>query len=211
MADNYLEKRYSEVFGSDGRKAVKQRPSLDVLLSKNRTYRGYKKDYVVHQLQLDAMIAVNTKIASGMNAQRLRFRTVTKGADAEVVLKHIHLGAALRELGLPLPGTEPEAFIVVCATCPENPVLDIDLGISLQSMALKAVEMGLGCVIIRAFDKEEVRAGLALSLEPLAILAVGKPAETIELVPVHEGDDLKYYRKDGVHYVPKIIAEDLKI
>lgn len=211
MADNYLEKRYAEVFGKDTRKTVKQRPSLDVLLSKNRTYRGYQKDYVVHQLQLDAIVAVNTKVASGMNAQRLRFRTVTKGPEADAVLQHIHLGAALRELGLPLPGTEPEAFVVVCATCQENPILDIDLGISLQSMALKAVEMGLGCVMIRAFDKEDIRRELNLPLEPVAVLAVGKPAETIELVPVHDGDDLKYYRRDGVHYVPKLTLDDLKI
>lgn len=213
MADNYLEKRYAEVFGNtgSGRKLARQRPPLDVLLSRNRTFRGFQKDYVVHQLQLDAIVAVNTRVASGMNAQRLRFRTLTRGAGAELVLRHIRLGASLRELGLPLPGTEPEAFIVVCATCPENPIVDIDLGISLQSMSLKAVEMGLGCVMIRAFDREAIRQGLGLPLDPIAVLAVGKPAETVELVTVHEGDSLTYYRKDGVHYVPKLSAEDLKI
>lgn len=211
MADNYLEKRYAEVFGRDGRKTVKQRPSLDALLSANRSCRGYCRDYVVHQIQLDAMVAVNVKLASGMNAQRLRFRTVTKGPGADLVLRHIRLGAALRELGLPLPGTEPEAFIVVCATCPENPIVDIDLGISLQSMALKAVEMGLGCVMIRSFDSDALKEGLDLPYEPLAVLAVGKPAETVRLVPAHEGDRLDYYREDGVHYVPKLTAEDLKI
>ena len=30
-----------------------------------------------------------------------------------------------------------------------------------------------------------------------------------ELVPVHEGQPLKYYRENGVHYVPKITADDL--
>lgn len=213
MADNYLEKRYEEVFGRDGagRKSAPHRPSLDTLLLRNRSFRGYDKDYVVHRRQLDAMIAVNPKVASSINLQRLRFRPVVKGPEADAVGRHIRMGRGLPELHLPFPGTEPEAFIVVCSTVPENPGIDIDLGISLQSMLLKAVEMGLGGLIIRNFDREPVREALGLPFEPVAVLAVGKPAERIELVPVHEGDNLSYYRKDGTHYVPKLTAEDLTL
>ena len=199
MADNYLEKRYAEVFGNQGRKAVKQRPSLDVLLAKNRSYRGYRKDYAVHRIQLEAMVAVNTKLASGMNAQRLRFRCITKGEDSARILSLIKLGSALPELHLPLPGSEPEAFIIVCSTCPENPIVDIDLGISLQSMLLKAVEMGLGGLIVRNFNPEELMKALDLPYYPLAVLAVGKPDEEIRLVPAADGESLAYYRKDAVH------------
>ncbi|MBR1488664.1 MAG: nitroreductase family protein [Bacteroidales bacterium] len=213
MADNYLEKRYEEVFGRDGagRKSAPHRPSLDTLLLRNRSFRGYDKDYVVHRRQLDAMIAVNPKVASSINLQRLRFRPVVKGPEADAVNRHIRMGRGLPELHLPFPGTEPEAFIVVCSTVPENPGIDIDLGISLQSMLLKAVEMGLGGLIIRNFDREPVREALGLPFEPVAVLAVGKPAERIELVPVHEDDNLGYYRKDGIHYVPKLTAEDLTL
>ena len=209
MADNYLEKRYAEVFGNQGRKAVKQRPSLDVLLAKNRSYRGYRKDYAVHRIQLEAMVAVNTKLASGMNAQRLRFRCITKGADSARILSLIKLGSALPELHLPLPGSEPEAFIIVCSTCPENPIVDIDLGISLQSMLLKAVEMGLGGLIVRNFNPEELMKALDLPYYPLAVLAVGKPDEEIRLVPAADGESLAYYRKDSVHYVPKLGLDSL--
>lgn len=212
MADNFLEKRYEDVFGRDaGRKGAPRRPALDTLLLHNRSFRGYDKSYAVHRRQLDAMIAVNPKVASSINLQRLRFRPVVKGPEAERVQAHIRMGRALPELHLPFPGTEPEAFIVVCSTVPENPGIDIDLGISLQSMLLKAVEMGLGGLIIRNFDREEVRLALDLPYEPVAVLAVGKPAENIELVPVHAGDSLDYYRRDGVHYVPKLTAEDLTI
>ncbi|MCR4824673.1 MAG: nitroreductase family protein [Bacteroidales bacterium] len=212
MADNYLEKRYEEVFGRDGgHKAAHGRPGLDTLLLHNRSFRGYDKQYVVHRRQLDAMIAVNPKVASSINLQRLRFRPVVKGPEADRVNAHIRMGRGLPELHLPFPGTEPEAFIIVCSTVPENPGIDIDLGISLQSMLLKAVEMGLGGLIIRNFDREEVREALNLPYEPLAVLAIGKPAEKIELVPVHEGEGLAYYRRDGVHYVPKLTAGDLTI
>lgn len=212
MADNYLEKRYEEVFGRDaGRKTAPGRPGLDTLLLHNRSFRGYDKQYVVHRRQLDTLIAVNPKVASSINLQRLRFRPVVKGPEADIVNRHIRMGRGLPELHLPFPGTEPEAFIIVCSTVPENPGIDIDLGISLQSMLLKAVEMGLGGLIIRNFDREPLREALGLPFEPVAVLAAGKPGEKIELVPAHEGDDLGYYRRDGVHYVPKLTAEDLTI
>ena len=213
MADNYLEKRYEEVFGSGAgaRKAAPSRPSLDTLLLRNRSFRGYDKTYIVHRRQLDAMIAVNTRVASSINLQRLRFRPVVKGPEADAVNAHIRMGRGLPELHLPFPGMEPEAFIVVCSTVPENPGIDIDLGISLQSMLLKAVEMGLGGLMIRNFDREPIREALQLPYEPIAVVAVGKPAERIELVPVHEGDSLGYYREEGVHYVPKLTAEDLTL
>ena len=210
MADNYLEKRYAEVFGG-AHKAVKQRPSLDTLLLKNRSYRGFDKSYVVHPRQLEAMVAVNPKVASSVNRQCLRFRLGTKGETADKVMSLVKMGRMLPELNLPFPGTEPEAFIVVCTTVKENPGVDIDLGISLQSMLLKAVEMGLGGLIIRNFDPAALKEALELPLDPVAVVAVGKPAETIELVTVREGESLKYYRKDGVHYVPKLPAEDLII
>ena len=212
MADNYLEKRYEEVFGKDaGHKRAPQRPSLDTLLLHNRSYRGFDRDYVVHRRQLDAMIAVNVKVASSVNMQRLRFRPVVQGPEADAVNKYIRMGRGLPHLQLPFPGREPEAFIVVCSIAAENPGIDIDLGISVQSMLLKAVEMGLGGLIIRNFDREPIREALSLPYEPICVVAVGKPAERIELVPVHEGEQLQYYRRDGIHYVPKLTPEDLTL
>ena len=210
MADNYLEKRYEEVFGKGAAaQSLPRRPSLDNLLLKNRSYRGYDKSYAVHHLQLEAIVGVNTKVASSVNCQSLRFTMVQKGEEAQKVLAHIRMGRALPELNLPFPGTEPEAFIVVCSTLPENSSVDIDLGISLQSMLLKAVELGLGGLIIRNFDHAEIREALGLPLEPLAVLAIGKPAEQIRLVPAHQGDNLSYYRQNGIHYVPKLALEDI--
>lgn len=211
MADNYLEKRYAEVFGNGGGKQTPhlQKASLDRLLFLNRSYRGYDKNYVVHRLQLESIVSVNTRIASGMNAQRLRFRLVTKGEEADLILSNIHLGGSLPELHLPLPGTEPEAFIIVCTEGQENAIIDIDLGISLQSMLLKAVDLKLGGIIIRNFDKDGIKSGLGLELNPIAVLAIGKPAEKIELIPADATDKLSYYRKDGIHYVPKLKVEDL--
>lgn len=212
MADNYLESRYEAVFGK-GPKAPshKQRPSLDTLLAKNRSVRGYNKDYVVHELQLRTMVSVNSRIPSAMNQQALRFHLVTKGPEADIVNANIKLGAALPQLNLPFPGTEPEAFIIVASEKEESSFLDIDLGISLQSMLLKAVEMGLNGIIVKNFNPSKLaeELGMPEGMKPLCVLAVGKSIEKIETVEAKPGESLKYYRENGTHYVPKIKPEDL--
>ena len=209
MADNYLERR-EEALRSAGKVVLRRNtPSLDTLLLKNRSHRAYDTTYEVARRQLEAIVSVNTKIPSGRNAQRLRFKLLEAREGGESFCRFLHLGGYLPELHLPAPGTEPQAFIVVCSTEAESPTIDIDLGISLQSMALKAVEIGLNALIIRAFDHNEVKQALNLELEPLAVLAVGKGLDKIELTEVPAGASTRYYRKDGVHYVPKIRIEDL--
>ena len=208
MADNYLEKKYEEL--REKRPVIRRNHlSLDTLLHRNRSYRGYDPSRTVTRDELLKLVEVTTLVPSGMNRQALRFKLVTRETGAEKVLRRIRLGGALPELHLPLPGTEPEAFILVCATVLEDRIVDIDLGISLQSMGLKAVEMGLNALIICAFDKQAVQEDFGLAYPPLAILAVGKGSESIFLKPVAEGETLKYYRVDGVHFVPKIRVEDL--
>ncbi|MBQ2229795.1 MAG: nitroreductase family protein [Bacteroidales bacterium] len=209
MADNYLERR-EEALRSAGKVVLRRNtPSLDTLLLKNRSHRAYDTTYEVARRQLDAIVSVNTKIPSGRNAQRLRFKLLEAREGGESFCRFLHLGGYLPELHLPVPGTEPQAFIVVCSTEAESPTIDIDLGISLQSMALKAVEIGLNALIIRAFDHNEVKQALNLDLEPIAVLAVGKGLDKIELTEIPAGASTRYYRKDGVHYVPKIRIEDL--
>jgi hypothetical protein len=160
--------------------------------------------------QLRSIIDVNTKTPSARNAQVLRFRPVNS-CEAAKVLPHIRLGGALPELSLPLPGTEPNAFIIICTTVPESKNVYIDLGISAQSMLLRAVEMGLAGVCIGAFDKEHIKREFSLTHEPLMILAIGRSCEDIRLVEIGEGEEQKYYRKDGVHYVPKLRLDDIII
>lgn len=209
MADNYLEKR-EEALRSAGRVIVRRNtPSLDTLLLKNRSHRAFDSSYKVALRQLEAIVSVNTKVPSGKNGQTLRFKLIDASTGGADFCRFLRFGGFLPELHLPVPGTEPQAFIVVCGTEPETPTVDIDLGISLQSMALKAVEIGLNAIIIRAFDRREVKDALGLGLEPLAVLAVGKGIDKIELVDVPAGSDLRYYRHDGTHYVPKISIADL--
>lgn len=208
MADNYLEKRAEEL-RNPRPKVVRNHPSLETLLKRNRSYRGYDASRVVTEADLLKLLEVVPWVGSGMNAQPLRFKLVTGDAAAALVHPLVKLGAALLEEHLPHAGEEPSAYIVVCSTVPGNRVVDIDLGIAAQSILLRAVEMGLGGIFILNFKPSELAAALKLPSQPLAVLGIGKPIESIFMVPASPGDSLDYYRKDGAHFVPKLQVKDL--
>ena len=208
MADNYLEKKMEEY---RSRSAAPKRPStvsLNRLLLLNRSHRGYDQRRVVTVDELRRIIGVNTRIPSARNQQCLRFRMVTT-EEAHLVLPHIKLGSALPDLHLPIEGTEPQAFIIVCSTIEENKWVDMDLGISAQSMLLKATEMGLNGICIGAFNAQAITETFALPHTPLLVIAIGKGAEQIQLTEIAEGDSHTYYRQEGIHYVPKVKLDDL--
>ena len=220
MADNYLEKKMEEHKALPDRKSFKATKKsraegalpLDSLLLRNRSCRGYDSNYIVSKEELLKIVEVNTKIASARNQQVLRFRLVY-GTEAKEVTKAIKLGGALPELNLPLPGTEPNAYIIICTQEPKGKWVDIDLGISAQSMLLKAVDLGLNGICIAAFNKEKISALVngSRQMEPLLILAIGKSIERFQLLPIGQEDEHNYFRKNGVHFVPKVRIEDLLI
>lgn len=161
MADNYLEKRYAEVFGSSGPSQTPiQRKSIDKLLRLSRGFVRYDRTYVVHHLQTEAITAAVQYPGS------LQMHTVLKGPESGIVCK---------QLLFPVRGAEPEAFILVCTEREESPRLFTELGMALQSMLLKAADLGLGGVAFLDFDKEKLQTELCLQQKVLAVLALGKP------------------------------------
>lgn len=210
MADDYLGRKMEEYRARSETPVRRPVMTLTKLLLKNRSCRGYDPRFAVREDQIRSIVEVNTRIPSARNQQVLRFRPVLAD-EAPALWPYIRLGGALPELHLPLPGTEPPAFIVVCATVAEDRYVDIDLGISAQSMLLRAAEIGLNGICIGAFDRVRVREILRLPVDPLLIIALGKGAERIELVEIAAEENHAYYRRDGVHYVPKVRLDDLLI
>ena len=209
MADNYLGRKMEEYEAQKCASVRTRRVSLMSLLAKNRSTRGFDTTFKVRKDQLVSLVEAARLAPSARNQQALRFRLVT-AEEADLVLPHIRLGGALPELNLPLPGTEPNAFVVICSD-KEGRYIDIDLGCASQTMLLRAVEMGLNGVCIAAFDHDAVREALRLPSEPQLILAIGRSAESIEVVDIAEGEEQKYYRRNGKHFVPKLRTEELII
>lgn len=209
MADNYLERKMEE-YQARPSAAKTTHANLERLLRRNRSHRGYDARFLVRPDQLRRIIAVNCLTPSARNQQVLRFRPVLHD-EAHKVAPLIRMGGALPHLHLPFPGSEPNAYIVICSTTEESRDVDIDLGIAAQSMLLQAVEMGLNGLCIGAFDREKLRTELSLPHEPLLVLAIGRGKEHIELKPIAADESHTYYREEDVHYVPKLRLEELLI
>ena len=202
MADNYLGKKMEDFLA--GKTATSKRTmTFAKLVAKNRSYRGYDNSFTVREDQLRRIMEVVPACPSARNQQVLRLRPVL-AAEADKVLPFIRLGGALRDIKLPLPGTEPHAFIVICSTVAEDKYVNMDIGIIAQTMLLQATEIGLNGICIGAFDHEAVQKSLELPYEPLLIVAIGKGAEKIQMVGISEDESHNYYRQDGVHFVPKL-------
>lgn len=210
MADNYLEKRMEQHREAVKTPVAKPKHTLYSLIEKNRSTRLYDTSFAVREDQLRRIVSVNSRVASARNRQTLRFRLVM-GDEAKSMLPLIKMGSAFKDVQLPQVGYEPNAFIVVCSTIEPRTSTYIDLGISVQSMLLQAVEIGLNGVCIMSFDKQQVTELLALPFEPLVVLAIGRSAERVKIVDIKDGDNCDYYREDGVHCVPKIVPDDLII
>lgn len=136
-----------------GKSIIKRtNPSLNTLLVKNRTIRRFRQDIDINAEQLHTIVNVNSSLASAMNRQLLRFRPVdSSDIDKVNALRQILFREPVRE-------ESARAFIIVYSILPEERYIDIDLGISLQSMALKAVELGLNCLIKGNMDRDALRA-----------------------------------------------------
>lgn len=207
MADNYLGKKMED-FLAGKTSTPKRTMTFAKLVAKNRSYRGFDNTFTVRADQLRRIMEVVPLCPSARNRQVLRLRPVT-AEESEKVLPFIRLGGALTDIKLPLPGTEPHAFIVICSAAAEDKYVNMDIGIIAQTMLLQATEIGLNGICIGAFDHAAVQKSLDLPYEPLLILAIGKGAEKIVLVESSETESRNYYRKEGIHYVPKLPLDKL--
>lgn len=190
---------------------------LKELVTKNRSYRGYDHSRAVTREELLDMVDCARFTASSVNKQPLKYFLAYEPEVVDTIQPLTKWGRALPDMELPHPGKEPTAFIVICLdkTISENEkVFTRDLGIVAQTILLRATEMGLGGCMIGNFSRDEVRAAIRLAdhLEPLLVVAIGKPDEDIVLTDLPSDGNTAYYRDaSDTHYVPKRALKDLII
>lgn len=190
---------------------------LKDLLKQNRSYRGYDESRKISREELAEFVDCARYAPSSVNMQPFKYYLA---CDQETVAKVQPLtkwARALPQMTLPHPGHCPTAFIVICQDTNLNPAIQRfqkDVGIVAQTILLAAVEKGLGGCMIGNFNPEEIRQalGLADTLTPVLVVALGKPDETIVLTEVGTDGSTDYYRDESdVHYVPKRSLQDVLI
>lgn len=185
------------------------------LVRKNRSYRGYDESRKIEKEELLKMVDCARLAASSVNIQPLRYYLAWEKADVDRIQPLTGWARNLPELHLPHEGMCPTAFIIICQDTNISDSLarfQKDVGIVAQTILLAATEMGLGGCMIGNFKAGQVKETLGLpeNLAPQLIVAIGKPAETIVLKEIEEGEPTPYYRDENdVHYVPKRKLEDI--
>lgn len=196
-----------------GKESVKA--MLIDLLKKNRSYRGYDENCRVSRAQLESLIDCTRYVASSVNIQPLKYFAASEPELVSHIQPLTHWAGKLSQLHLPREGHCPPAFIVICQdfSIHSSPTMfQRDIGAAAQTILLAAVEQGLGGCMIGSFEKEPLRQALGLpgNIEPMLVLAIGRPDETVVLTQVGEDGSTDYYRDEkDTHFVPKRALKDI--
>ncbi len=188
---------------------------LKDLLLQNRSYRSFAPGVAVPHDVLVNCVDCARLCPSSINLQMVKFRLV-EGEECQKVFPLTRWAGKIKDQTIPPVGHEPTAYIVICTdtnAAPDNPMFLKDVGICAQTVMLSVTEQGFGGCMLGSVPPEELSKVLALPshLHPQLVLALGKPDETIEIVPAAPDGSVTYYRENGIHYVQKRSVEDLLI
>lgn len=179
---------------------------LKELLKNTRSCRTFDESRKITRDELLDMVDCTRFTPSSMNLQPLSYRLVYKKEELSKVQPITKWAGALPELELPPTGHYPQAFIIICQDIEkfsEKP-FNIDVGICSTTIYLRAAELGISGCMLGSFNRDKLISALSLpeNIEPLLVIALGKADETRKTVPAKDGQT-RYFRKDGIHYVPK--------
>lgn len=178
---------------------------LEDLVERNRSYRRFDANNPIPEKVLIELVELARKCPSGKNNQVLKYVVTAEKSTCDKIFPLLQWAGLLKEWSGPTEMERPTAYIIVVKDGNIGLNHYCDDGLAIQTMLLGAVEKGFGGCILGAFNKDKLSKVLQLSnqLEPLYVIALGKPAETVVLTDVVD-NDTKYYRdKEDVHHVPK--------
>ena len=181
-----------------------------------RSFRKYDQTHEVKEETLRGLIDIARISNSGTNLQPFKYKIVTERSLVDQVFSVTKWGARYKNYSGPADGERATAYIVICCDTRIRTAATagIDTGIVAELLVLAAWEAGLGSCMIVNFAKDKCRGilGLADHLEPMIVIAFGKPNDTIVLEEIDEGESTDYYRdENGVHHVPKRKLKDIII
>lgn len=188
---------------------------LKDLVFANRSYRGYDESYRFTKEKLISYVDLTRFTASSVNAQPLKYHIAYEKDEVDLIQKMTRWARALPEIELPHKDMCPTGFIIICQDTDISENLarfQKDIGIVAQTILLSAVEDNLGGCMIGNFSADEVREKLNFSknLQPMLIIALGKPNEKIVIKEIENGESVNYYRDENdTHYVPKRKLKDI--
>lgn len=148
---------------------------------------------------------------SSRNMQPIKFHLTNERQLNQEIFPLLAWAGYLKEGATPQEGERPSAYITLLHDKSIAEGYSCDHGIFSQSILLRAAELGWGGVIIASIKRRELTELLQLPdhLEPILVIALGKPKERVVIEEAVDGD-IKYWRdEEGVHHVPKRSIKEL--
>ena len=182
------------------------------LILKNRSYRRFYEEKLIEKNTLKELVNLARLSPSGGNRQALRYILVNTKEQNDKINKHIFWAGYYKEWDGPSEGEKPSAYIVIVKDTDLKNNLPQDEGISVQSILLGAVEIGLGGCIIANINRKNLAETLNLDekYEIDLVVALGYPKEEVVIETINEDGDIKYWRDENeVHHVPKRSLDEL--
>ena len=182
------------------------------LLEKTRSYRRFYEEKKISEGDVRDIISAVRLCPSAANLQRIRIAPVTDEAECEGVFSCLGFAGYLRDWPGPVKGERPVAYLVIMAEKKPDVNLAIDAGLAAEAMLLVAREKGIGGCLFASFTAEGLCAAIGReSYEPILVLALGYPKETVVIEDVKDGN-IRYYRdSDEVHHVPKLTLDEITV
>lgn len=181
------------------------------LVTRTRSYRRFKQD-PIPMSTLRHLVELARLTASGGNIQPLKYILSCDAETNAKIFPTTMWAGYLTDWPGPSEGERPMAYIVILIDTDIRKDAGFDPGIAAQTIALGAMEKGIGACMIGSIKRGELRQALSIPerYEIALVLALGAPGETVVLEDVKADGDIKYYRDENdVHHVPKRRLEDI--
>lgn len=189
---------------------------MEELVRKTRTVRRFQESRSLPVDLLRGLVDLARLGGSARNAQLLKYMLITDAKKREQLFPLLAWAGYLPKWPGPAAGERPTAYIICLLdrALQKGPDTEanFDLGIATQSMLLGAAEQGVYGCRIGAFSPDKVSQLLHLPehLQPLLVMALGYPAETVVLEEVSADGNIRYWHDEqGHHHVPKRSLEDV--
>ncbi len=187
---------------------------LGELVLKNRSYRSFDMEKRIGESRLRKYVDLARVTASTANLQALKYRIVHTAEECEKALSCTKWAGYLNHMEIPPKGHAPTGYVVICCdTKITNNVTAFykDTGIAAQTILLAAAEEGFGGCMIGSVDEDKIKDALSIpeALKVTLVVALGAPDENVELTDFD--GDIKYYRENGTHFVPKRSLDEVLI
>ncbi|MBN1636819.1 MAG: nitroreductase family protein [Deltaproteobacteria bacterium] len=187
---------------------------LKDLIHKNRSYRRFKQEVAIDRQTLYELVDLARVSASAANLQPLKYILSNEPHKNAIIFQELGWAAYLRDWPGPEESRRPSAYIIILGDKTIAPAFGCDHGIAAQSILLGATEKGLGGCMIASINSKKLRDSLTIpeKYEILLVIALGKPAEKVEIETAGAGGSIEYWRDNaGVHHVPKRPLDEIII